>query len=173
MRDGLLRRCLKAVVRSMNTVDLAVTRAVKPRAPYRLLGSCNGCGRCCESPGIPVRKFVWYLPTARRVFLWWQRLVNGFVLKESDARTRTFFFTCTHYDAVTKRCDSYESRPLMCRDYPVNLIYEGVPPLFDECSYVVQARNAKALKAELVKAGVTGDKLAEMEKKLFLRGLDE
>lgn len=169
MRDGPVRRLVKALVRRVNAFDLAVTRAAGPKARYRLLGACNGCGKCCETPGISVRKFIWYLPLARATFLWWQRVVNGFELLNVDKKSRTFFFNCTHFDRVTRQCDSYESRPNMCRDYPRNLTFEAVPPLFDECSYVVQDVNADVLRAELIRAGVTGEKLAEMEKKLFLR----
>ncbi len=170
MRDGPVRRLVKAIVRRVNAFDLAVTRRASAKARYRLLGSCNGCGKCCETPGISVRKAVWYLPMARAVFLWWQRVVNGFELLNADAKSRTFFFNCTHFNRTTKQCDSYESRPNMCRDYPRNLTFEAVPPLFEECSYVVQDVNADALRAELIRAGVSGEKLKEMETKLFLRG---
>jgi Fe-S-cluster containining protein len=58
------------------------------------------------------------VPSLRRVFLWWQRVVNGFELKATHARERTFVFTCTHFDEATRLCDSYGSRPGLCRDYP-------------------------------------------------------
>lgn len=115
-------------------------------------------------------RFTWHFPTARRLFLWWQRVVNGFQLKSADARFRVFVFHCTHFDVTTKQCDSYGSRPLMCRDYPENLTFEAVPSLFPECSYVVQDKNADSLRAALIEAGVTGEKLREAEEKLFLRG---
>lgn len=98
----------------------------------------------------------------------WQRLVNGFVLTATDARFRVFVFRCTHYDPVTRQCDSYQSRPLMCRDYPYNLTFDAVPALFPECSYTLHDKNADALRTALKAAGVEGEKLAELEKKLFL-----
>lgn len=170
VRDGPLRKLVKQVARWVKGFDLRVTRGLGAPARYRLLGSCNGCGRCCESPSAQVSRFTWRVPTARALYLWWQRVVNGFELKDQDARFRVFVFHCTHYDSATKRCDSYASRPLMCRDYPVNLTFEAVPALFDECSHVVQDKKADELRAALVKAGVEGDKLRELETKLFLRG---
>ena len=172
MRDDPLRVVVKALARALKGFDLAVTRWVlrrrgEPR--YRLRGTCVGCGRCCERPSMPVSRLTWFVPSARRLFLWWQRAVNGFVLVEADPRFRVFGFRCTHFDPVTKQCDSYASRPLMCRDYPVNLTFDATPALFPECSYVVQDRNADTLRASLVAAGVKGEQLEALEKSLFLK----
>lgn len=108
------------------------------------------------------------MPSFRLLFLLWQRLVNGFELTGADPRFRIFVFKCSHYDPQTKQCDSYASRPLMCRDYPQNLTYEAVPSLFPECSYSVLDKKAEQLSAALRAAGLSGEKLAEVEKKLFL-----
>lgn len=171
VRDGALRRVVKALARGLAWIDLTVLRALlrrrgEPR--YRLTGSCNGCGRCCETPGIPVSRFTWFLPRVRALFVWWQRVVNGFELVDGDPRFRLLLFRCTHYDPVTKRCDSYESRPLMCRDYPVNLTYDAVPSLFSECSHGVVDRKADAMREALKAAGLSGERLQEVERKLFL-----
>jgi hypothetical protein len=69
------------------------------------------------------------------------------------------------------RCPTTEprtSRPRVCRDYPVNLTYDVVPSLFPECSYSVQDKKAEQLSAALKAAGLSGEKLAEVEKRLFL-----
>jgi Fe-S-cluster containining protein len=116
-----------------------------------------------------VDRLTWRVRSVRAIFLGWQRWVNGFELTAVDRRHRLFVFACTHYDAVTKRCDSYESRPLMCRDYPVNLTYEAVPPLFDECSHGVVDRHGEALRQALVEAGLGGEKLEAVERRLFLK----
>jgi len=176
VRDGPGRSLVKRLARWVKTIDLYVTRWLTRKtnpARYRLTGSCNGCGKCCEAPSQPVSRFTWYVPTARRVFLWWQRVVNGFELVDRDARFRVFIFKCTHFDPATNRCDSYRTRPLMCRDYPTHLGFEAVPRLFPECSYVMQDKNAAALRASLVAAGVEGEKLREIEKKLFLVSADD
>jgi len=177
VRDGAIRRLVKGLARPLSALDLLLTRWVHAargqRARYRLIGSCNGCGRCCESPSEAVNVWTFRLPSLRRLYLWWQRVVNGFELVSRDARFKVFVFKCTHYDPVSKRCDSYESRPLMCRDYPANQTFEAVPALFPECSYVVQDKKAAQLKAALKAAGVEGEKLAEIEKKLFLTETDD
>jgi Fe-S-cluster containining protein len=171
VRDGLVRRGAKGVARLLGSIDLAVTRWAlgrrgQPR--YRLTGSCNGCGKCCEAPSVYAGFFSWRFKTVRTLTLWWHRVVNGFEFVSADRRVRAFVFRCTHYDAATRRCDSYDSRPLMCRDYPVNLTFEAVPALFPECSHGVVDRNAEALRAAMVAAGVDPEKLEAIEAKLFL-----
>lgn len=171
MKDGPFRRAVKAVARALRTVDLHLTRFVLNRRGeqrYRLAGTCNGCGRCCEAPAQQVSRLTWHSKVLRKVFLSWQERVNGFVLTEEDARFRIFTFRCTHYEPSTKQCDSYGSRPLICRDYPKNLTYEAIPALFPECSYTVHDKKGAQLKAALLAAGVEPAKLKELEKKLFL-----
>lgn len=172
VRDGPVRRLLKAVARGVGQLELWVRRwflARRGEPRYRLTGTCNGCGQCCVAPSIQVDRLTWHVRSVRALFLWWQRAVNGFELKDADPRHRLFVFRCTHYDPVTRRCDSYESRPLMCRDYPVNLTYDALPSLFDECSHGVVDRKAEALRKALLEAGVRGERLEAIEKKLYLK----
>src|SRR5215813_14607857 len=121
MRDGPLRRGLKRLALANFVVNVHATRAwrrLRGERPHRLGGDCRRCARCCEAPAIQAGRLTWYLPSLRRVFLAWQRRVNGFELTEADRGSRTFVFRCTHFDAATRSCDSYASRPGMCRDYP-------------------------------------------------------
>jgi Fe-S-cluster containining protein len=175
MRDGVIRIGLKAVARWVKTFDVLMTRwwlRRRGQQRYRLTGSCLGCGRCCEAPSQAVSRLTWFVPSARRVFLWWQRVVNGFELVSADARFRIFTFRCTHYQPELKRCDSYASRPLMCRDYPQHLTFAALPELFPECSYVIQDKNAASFQAALKASGLSPDKVRELEEKLYLRGAD-
>jgi hypothetical protein len=83
MRDGAVRRSVKAVARWNWELNVAVHRAwrrARGERPYRLAGDCAGCARCCEQPGISVGVLAWYLPGVRWAFLAWQRHVNGFHL---------------------------------------------------------------------------------------------
>lgn len=163
---------LKALARWVGGFELWLRRkwlAKRGEPRYRLTGTCNGCGRCCEAPSIQVDRLTWHLRSARLLFLWWQWQVNGFRLTGVDPRLRLFVFSCTHYDPQTKRCDSYESRPLMCRDYPVNLTYDALPSLFDECSHGIVDRKAEGLRQALIDAGVKGPQLEALEKKLYLK----
>jgi hypothetical protein len=171
MRDGPIRRFVKWVARSRYAIDLGITRLVlraqgEPR--FRLTGSCNGCGKCCESPSIPVTWPTFRLRSLRWLSLTWHRVVNGFEYAGEDKRLKLFVFRCTHYDPVTKQCDSYDSRPGLCRDYPRNLMYSVSPEFFDECSHSAVYKHAAKMRAELLKAKLPKEKYDELVKKLFL-----
>lgn len=167
MRDGVVRRAVKWVARTLGGWNLALLRRASPPR-YRLTGTCNGCGQCCEAPAQQLPRALFHLRALKAFIAWWERVVNGFALTGEDPRLHALIFRCTHYDPVTKRCDAYESRPLICRDYPLNLTHEATPQLFDACSHRLVDRKAAELKAALVKAGVTGDALAKVSQKLYL-----
>ena len=160
---------VKWVARTSGALDLWVARRLGPPARYRLTGSCNGCGKCCEAPSVQLGALAWRLRSLKAVLVAWHRLVNGFVLTREEHRLRILTFRCTHYDPVTKQCDAYDSRPLMCRDYPVNLTHQAVPELFAECGYRAVDKKAAELRQGLRAAGLSAEKLAEIEEKLFLK----
>jgi hypothetical protein len=171
MRDGAVRRALKAVARWNFYVNVTVTRAVRRwrREPrYRLAGECRRCARCCEEPALQVNVLVWYLPTLRRLFLWWQERVNGFVLHGRHVPQRAFVFKCTHFDWTTRACDSYASRPGVCRDYPRALLDQPAPELLPGCGYRPLAPNAGRLLRVLGRHGLTAEQTARLRKELFL-----
>lgn len=171
MRDGWILRSVKRLARWRFHADLAVHRAVsraRGERPYLLGGGCRLCARCCEAPALQVGHAVWYLPSLRRAFLWWQRRINGFELVSRDAASRVFVFRCTHFDAATRRCDSYESRPGICRDYPRNLLWQPRPEMLPGCGYRPVARNADALLRALEGASLRADQLARLKRDLFL-----
>lgn len=171
MKDGPLRWVLKRIALIRYTVDIQFTRWVlrargEPR--YRLTGACNGCGRCCETPIIPVSAPVFRLRSLRWLTLAWHRWVNGFEFTGEDRRHKLFIFRCTHYDAETRRCDSYGSRPGMCRDYPRNLLYEALPEFLPECGYGAVNKKAASFRSALEKTNLTPEQRRELEKKLRL-----
>src|SRR5260370_1106838 len=105
MRDGPLRRAVKRVARGALAFDLGVERGlrrVRGERPYVLGGDCRRCARCCEAPAIQVGPLVWHAPVLRRLFLWWQETVNGFVLTEARPGTRTFVFPCPHFHPANR-----------------------------------------------------------------------
>ena len=172
MKDGLLRRIIKRLARLRYDFDLGATRLLlrrrgEPR--YRLTGACNGCGRCCESPTLAVSRPVFYLRSLRALVLGWHRLINGFEYVSEDRRHRLFVLRCTHYDPQTKQCDSYDSRPGMCRDYPRNLAFEALPELFPECGYSFVYKKAAPLREALQKSNLSREKYEELVRKLHLR----
>lgn len=168
MKDGVLRIAVKWMVRTWTSFDLAVTRRISPPPRYRLTGSCNSCGKCCEAPSFQVGRVTFHLKPLRSLVIAWQRLINGFEFTGVEARIRVLVFKCTHYDPATKQCDSYSSRPLMCRDYPRNLAFEAVPSLFDECSHGIVDVNAESFRAALAQANLTPEQRSNLEKKLLL-----
>lgn len=168
MTDGPGLRSLKAVVRWAWTVEYAIRRTARPAA-YTLGGTCGSCAKCCEQPTIRAGILTFRLRALRALFLGWQRWVNGFELVEADEDAGHFGFRCAHFDWGTRRCDSYGSRPFMCRDYPRALLDQPWPELFNECGFRPIAVNAARMRAELEARGIPEDKRAELEKKMFLR----
>jgi Fe-S-cluster containining protein len=165
--DGPLRRWLKAVVRAAWTLEYGLRRRVKP-AGYALAGSCGGCAKCCEQPAIHAGFATFRLRRLRQAFLAWQRAVNGFELVEADEDASQFVFRCTHFDWATRRCDSYASRPFMCRDYPRALLDQPWPQLFDGCGFRPLAKGAAAMLADLEARDIPEEKRRELAKRLYL-----
>jgi uncharacterized cysteine cluster protein YcgN (CxxCxxCC family) len=169
MRDGLGRRLLKRVALWNFTINIRVHRAwrrARKERPYVLAGDCRRCARCCEAPAIQVGRSVWHLAPLRRAFLWWQERVNGFVQTGALKVSRTFVFRCTHFDPQTRLCDSYDSRPGMCRDYPRLLLWQVDPELLPGCGYRAVAPNADRLLAAL-----SAQPLTEEQHEKLRRGL--
>jgi uncharacterized protein len=172
MRDGRLRRAVKRVARLHFELELRlrrVFRAARGGAPYTLGGECRRCARCCEAPSIRVGRVAWYLPTARRAFLWWQERVNGFVLTDRLPASRVFVFRCTHFDVETRSCDSYESRPGICRDYPRALLDQPRPEMLPGCGYRPVLRGAARMLRVLDENGLTPEQREKLARELHLR----
>jgi hypothetical protein len=148
MRDGPGRRALKAAALALfhlNRAPIRLWRRMRRRDHWRLGGECRRCAACCERPGIRANLLVWHMPLLRRLFLSWQRRINGFVLVESVARERLLLFECTHFDRASRSCDSYASRPGMCRDYPRALLAQAAPEFLPGCGYRPVLRNAERM----------------------------
>jgi Fe-S-cluster containining protein len=171
MRDGPFRRTIKAVALGAFYVTLGVDRLLARAARHRsflLGGECRRCAKCCEAPAIRVGFLTWYLPALRAVFLAWQARVNGFVLREASEDDRVFVFKCTHFDWEHRRCDSYASRPGMCRDYPRALMYQPHPEMLPGCGHRPIARDAKRFLRVLDAQPMTDEQRARLKKDLFL-----
>jgi len=170
MKDGLALGWFKWLVVLSWRVELLVWRALvrlRRRPLWALSGSCTGCGACCVEPSILVGFFTWHFPTLRRLFLAWQRRVNGFQLASAERGTRTFVFRCTHYDPASRRCDSYATRPAMCRDYPRVLLQDAWPELFEGCGFRVVSCNRK-LRAQIDATSLPEEEKAALKRKLRL-----
>ena len=173
MRDGPIRRAVKRVALWEFYLSIALERGLRRwrgDRPYRLGGDCRRCARCCEAPAIQVGRLVWHLPVLRRAFLWWQKQVNGFEMTGRDVAGRSFVFKCAHFDWQTRSCDSYDSRPGICRDYPRNLLYQPHPELLPGCGYRPVASNAAALRVILDRQPLTPEQRAKLDRGLHLDG---
>jgi len=171
VRDALLLQVFKRVVRACHAIDLASSRllpSLRGEPGFELRGTCNMCGQCCETPTIQVPRVIFYLKTVRWLILTWQRNVNGFEYLSQDRRSRTFSFRCTHWDPETKRCDSYNSRPGMCRDYPHPLLYAPNPEFLPGCGHYAMREDAHDIEASLDELGLSPEKLDEVKRRFHV-----
>jgi Fe-S-cluster containining protein len=171
LKDGPLRTAIKAIARRVYDARLALHRFQKERngdVPYELGGACRLCAKCCEAPGIQTDVLTWYVPLFRRMFLLWHEHVNGFEMVERRRADRAFIFRCTHFDPGTRRCDSYHSRPGMCRDYPRGLMEQASPELFEGCGFKPLAKDRDRLLRALEEQPLTEEQRAKLKKELYL-----
>jgi hypothetical protein len=147
MRDDLVRRTVKRVARWHFGVNLYVIRAwrrARGERPHVLGGGCRRSGGCCESPTITVGRLLWSLAA------------------------RALVFGCTHFDRETRSCDSYDSRPGMCRDYPRLLLWQPNPELLPGCGFRAIASNAEGLREALDRLDLTPEQREKLRKGLRL-----
>jgi len=171
MKDGLLRRGIKALARQVQRVDLGLGRLAlrlqgEPR--YQLGGRCVSCGACCERPTVELPRPLFHLRSYRWLLVRWHRWINGFALEQAHRRSHTLVFRCTHFDPATRGCDSYGSRPLMCRDYPRALLYHHPPVFFESCAQRVVYRFAAELDRALLEQDLPPETLAQLCQRLHL-----
>ncbi len=171
MRDGLVLRAVKSVALANFRVNLAAHRLLqKARREhvFRLAGDCRRCARCCEAPALRVSRTLMRVPSARRLFLWWQERVNGWRLVDEDRPAAVFVFSCSHFDPATRLCDSYDSRPGPCRDYPRLLLEQPRPELLPGCGYRPLSPRAVELRRALEARDLPRETLARLTKDLYL-----
>lgn len=100
--------------------------------------------------------------------LWWQRATNGFLLVETRQQDGVLVFRCTHFDVVTRRCDSYHSRPGMCRDYHRLLLHAAHPVFMDGCGHRSVLQAGHKLLRILDEQGLTAEQREQLRRKLNL-----
>jgi uncharacterized protein len=160
---------VKRVVRAVWTVEHGWRRSLARRLGRRrfeLAGNCESCAKCCDAPSIRVGLLTWHLPRVRRMFLAWQSRINGFTFVREERDLQVFVFDCTHFDKATRRCDSYETRPFMCRDYPRLLLEDPWPELFPECGYRPVDTKGAALRDAIDGTDLSEEKKAELRRRL-------
>ena len=171
MKDDRVRRGVKRAALAVFSVSLWLSRrqsAGSSAFRYELGGACRRSGRCCEAPALRASWLVWYAPLLRWMFLRWQQHVNGFVLEERRRADRLFVFRCTHFEPATRSCDSYSSRPGMCRHYPRALIHQSAPEFFPGCGYRARSSNRRKLLEVLESQSLDAKQMHRLKKGLYL-----
>jgi uncharacterized protein len=107
--------------------------------------------------------------TIRGAVVCWQKWVNGFELIGRDSKHGILIFRCTHFDPETKLCDSYESRPGACRDYPVNLLDHPLPEFPEACTLHAVSRNADRIRDSLADLDLSAEELAKLEADFYAK----
>jgi Fe-S-cluster containining protein len=176
MKDGFIHRAIKMTARMRYSMDVALTRKIKSARGERffdLAGSCSSCGKCCETPVIQVYPPLFYFKSVRWALKTWHGLVNGFQFLAEDRRGKCLVFRCTHLDPQTRRCDSYDSRPGLCRDYPRNQLDFANPEFLEGCGYRAVLKNSDALCASLDALDLPPEKLDALKQKLNLSFVED
>jgi len=169
MRDGPIRRWVKGCARVAQALDLGLTRLWARRRGepfFALEGTCRACGACCVEPVVELPALLARLRSWRWALAAWHRCVNGFSLLRVERHGRLLVFTCGHLDPRSRRCDSYASRPLMCRDYPRALLHQVQPEPLPGCGHRFTWRRAADLERALAEQRLPPERLAELRRKL-------
>ena len=159
------------MARQRYAADLKLTRLLRAGRGgglYRLVGSCLRCGKCCETPTIRIFPLLFFLKSLRRLIIAWQRHINGFEFLRASRREKCLVFRCSHWDPATKLCDSYSSRPGICRDYPQNQLDFPVPVFFDGCGFKALLRNAETFESSLASLDLPPETLQKLKHDLQL-----
>ena len=171
MKDGYIRQTIKAVARMRYTIDVALTRRIKAARGeqfFNLAGRCRCCGKCCETPVIPVYPLLYFFKSVRWALKTWHRVINGFELVQEDRRGKCLIFRCTHLDPITHRCDSYASRPGLCRDYPHNQLDFANPEFLEGCGFSAELKNSAKMAASLENLDLPQNTLQTLKQRLHL-----
>lgn len=138
MRDNSVRRFIKFIARIRYSIDLKITRRIlkfRGIPQFVLAGHCIACGQCCQTPSIHTPFLSHYFKSFRWLTLLWHHQINGFIFLSENRPHRILTFNCSHFNPSTQHCDSYESRPGLCRDYPHNLLFSVHPEFFPNCGF--------------------------------------
>ncbi len=101
---------------------------------YYRMGSCKGCGKCCENI---------YVNHGKSGFIKTEAEFNRLKLFHPFYRGLTplgkdelgMLFKCEHLDLITKKCRIHFLRPFICRNYPMEEIFKLGGALSPDCGY--------------------------------------
>jgi Fe-S-cluster containining protein len=108
---------------------------------------CNRCGKCCEAIRLPVspqevnetanairkdkseyheREHDWvfidehFSPITVDEAMRRNPIHRMYLNANPDEKKRLHFYECDQYDWATKSCKAHDSRPRLCREYPID-----------------------------------------------------
>lgn len=104
------------------------------RHKYVRSGNCKGCGRCCQSiyvrhaKNIIKTKEEFELLKTQHFFYNWLNVVD-------EDGEFGMVFECSKLNKETGKCGAYSKRPLLCRQYPLEEIFDMGGVISDDCGY--------------------------------------
>ncbi len=100
---------------------------------YIRTGACKGCGKCCQQIYVRHAKNIInneeefeYLKTLHYFY-------NYLVVVGKDETG--LVFECSKLDKTTGKCTAYNTRPLLCRQYPLEEIFMMGGGISEDCGY--------------------------------------
>lgn len=103
------------------------------RKYYIRTGKCKACGRCCQQIYVRHAKNV---ISDEKEFEYLKTLHYFYNYLKIVGKDETgLIFECTKLDKNTGKCTAYKSRPLLCRQYPLEEIFMMGGGISDDCGY--------------------------------------
>lgn len=103
------------------------------RRKYIKRGSCKGCGRCCQKIYVrhatDVIKDIEEFEKLKTLHFFY-----GY-LNVVDKDETGLVFECSKLDKETGKCTAYKSRPVLCRQYPVEEIFMMGGSMTENCGF--------------------------------------
>jgi hypothetical protein len=112
-------------------------RSLVLRREVRVVGRCNGCGRCCRSL-LLCHEGRWL--RSRRQFERLSARTTDFFRFSLVGRSADGFllFDCT-WLRDDNLCSCHEARPALCRNYPSKSLYYQGGQTLDDCGFSFEA----------------------------------
>ena len=129
------------IVRWLIILDWMVESTIKKilfKPKYQLEGSCKKCGKCCHHIGIVAPFDISNTKWIAAIIITFYEQVNDFTFLEYDIDKQILIFSCKHYNAHTRLCPVYFSRPALCRNYPYPRLFHK-PEVIKGCGYSLKA----------------------------------
>lgn len=125
-------RTILRVIRDLDGILMSLTSRFLPRE-YKLIGSCQKRGICCQNIAIFLSPTFWRFPLIKKLAIAWYEFVYCFQLKSEKEDWGVVIFYCK-YLKTNGQCGIYNKRPMICQQYPAPR-YFGRPEILPGCGY--------------------------------------